>query len=291
MKKWAVVFALVSMVFVGCKDDKEDPNAQLNAELKLIDERLEQLGLTDKVLYDNTNGLRFVVHHYGEGPPPHLGQKVKITDVAGRLFSDGTIFTTGDINAKLDDVLPQGLAYSLGAFLEGTSATVYIPSKYGFGAAGTTGVPSNSIVVYDLFLEKVERTTEQQAKFQSDTSLISEFVIAQEIDNVIKHPSGIFYTIDVPGTGVSPIPYANANFEYKLKLLNQPTQTIQSNTLVNQNIFGLIDGLKIGLPLINVGTKATFYIPSGLGYGTSSSGTIPANSNLIFEITLTAVTE
>jgi FKBP-type peptidyl-prolyl cis-trans isomerase len=290
MKKWALVFALVSMLFVGCKDD-EDPNAQLNAELKLIDERLNELGLSDNVLYDNNNGLRFVIHHYGQGAPPHLGQNVKVTNVTGRLFSDGSAFTTEGINTKLDNVIPEGLRYSLGALLEGTSATVYMPSKYGYGKNGATGVPSNSILVYDIFLEDVTRTTTEQQQFQTDTAAIHNYLSTEGVADAIQHPSGIWYTVSGLGSGQSPTPYGNANFDYKLKLLTQSSSIIQSSTLSNQNIFGLIDGLKIGLPLIEVGNKATFYIPSGLAYGTGSTSTIPANSNLIFEITLTAISE
>ena len=38
--------------------------------------------------------------------------------------------------------------------------------------------------------------------------------------------------------------------------------------------------------LMNKGAKATLYIPSGLAYGNQAIGDIPANSNLIFEVTL-----
>jgi FKBP-type peptidyl-prolyl cis-trans isomerase FkpA/FKBP-type peptidyl-prolyl cis-trans isomerase FklB len=37
------------------------------------------------------------------------------------------------------------------------------------------------------------------------------------------------------------------------------------------------------------GGKATFYVPSALGYGPTSSGVIIANSNLIFEVELLEV--
>jgi FKBP-type peptidyl-prolyl cis-trans isomerase len=64
---------------------------------------------------------------------------------------------------------------------------------------------------------------------------------------------------------------------------------IESNTLENTAIFGLIDGFKVTLPLINEGTVATFYIPSGLAYGSNATTAIPANSNLIFNITLKSI--
>jgi FKBP-type peptidyl-prolyl cis-trans isomerase len=38
------------------------------------------------------------------------------------------------------------------------------------------------------------------------------------------------------------------------------------------------------------GGKATFYLPSGLAYGSKGSGSIPPNSNLIFEVELIGFT-
>ncbi|MCU0369158.1 MAG: FKBP-type peptidyl-prolyl cis-trans isomerase [Cyclobacteriaceae bacterium] len=50
---------------------------------------------------------------------------------------------------------------------------------------------------------------------------------------------------------------------------------------------------QVGLPKLPEGSKATLYIPSGLGFGTdalTSGGiTVPANSNLIYEVELVKV--
>ncbi len=49
----------------------------------------------------------------------------------------------------------------------------------------------------------------------------------------------------------------------------------------------MIKGLQEGLPLMTVGAKYIFYIPSNLAYGTQGAGgTIKPNSNLIFEVEL-----
>lgn len=48
---------------------------------------------------------------------------------------------------------------------------------------------------------------------------------------------------------------------------------------------GVIDGWKIGIPLLTVGDSATLYIPSGLGYGFYGfEPDIPKNANLIFNV-------
>jgi FKBP-type peptidyl-prolyl cis-trans isomerase FkpA/FKBP-type peptidyl-prolyl cis-trans isomerase FklB len=48
----------------------------------------------------------------------------------------------------------------------------------------------------------------------------------------------------------------------------------------------LIKGWQIGIPLMKKGGKATFYVPSELGYGGNDMGAIPPNSILIFDIEL-----
>jgi FKBP-type peptidyl-prolyl cis-trans isomerase FkpA len=48
----------------------------------------------------------------------------------------------------------------------------------------------------------------------------------------------------------------------------------------------VIQGWQEGIPLFKEGGSGMLLIPSALGYGSSSQGQIPANSVLIFEITL-----
>ena len=50
---------------------------------------------------------------------------------------------------------------------------------------------------------------------------------------------------------------------------------------------GLIPGFLEGIHLMSIGDKATFYIPSALGYGErGAGGVIPPNANIIFEVEL-----
>jgi len=51
----------------------------------------------------------------------------------------------------------------------------------------------------------------------------------------------------------------------------------------------LISGWQLGLPLIKPGGKIKLYLPPTLGYGSRTVGSIPANSILIFEISLVAI--
>ena len=291
---WSVFFIVLVLGMSSCFKNSEDPNAQLNADMKLIDEYLAATFVTD-ALYDNSSGLRFVIDTYGNDAPPHEGQTVKVEYIGKILTSSGlsnVSFDSGEINDNLEDVVPEGLKYALSLMLKGSSGTVYIPSKWGYGETGTTSVPANSILVYNVFVEDVIRTTTQINQMKADTAAIHTWIKANKPE-AIMHSSGFWYTIDQPGTGSYPTPYSVVAFDYTLKLLTNtgPGTAIQQNSSPNTGIFSLIDGLKLGFPRAQVGSTLTFYFPSILGYGATAQTSIPANSNLAFEIKLTSIAQ
>lgn len=53
----------------------------------------------------------------------------------------------------------------------------------------------------------------------------------------------------------------------------------------------MIEGFKEGLRLLNVGDKATLFLPYNLAYGESGNRMIPARSDLIFEVEVVALVE
>jgi len=175
-------------------------------------------------------------------------------------------------------------------------ATFYIPSKYGYGETGTNLIPPNSILIYEILSPiEVIKTTAEQTQFNADTTTIRQYINApaNNIKNAIKLSSGVWYTIDAVGTGKYPTPYDYITFQFKGTIMSN-NSVFQEGALPNlgESIspFGLIEGLKIGLPRMQEGGSATFYIPSGLAYGTATRTGIPANANLIFKIQLNSVT-
>jgi FKBP-type peptidyl-prolyl cis-trans isomerase len=285
LKRNTLIFLLVAMAAASCLEtDGPTVDNQLIKEIDEIDAYLKA-NVTDFVAYDQS-GIRIVIHEFGQNPPARQGQTIKAT-YTGKLFSDGSTFETGNLNTKVESITGEGLRYSITALLAGSRASFYVPSKYAFGAAGTTGVPPNSTIVYEsVTLTEVIRTSAEQTQFTLDTAAIHDFIIDNGIQNAIEHSSGMWYTIDQGGTGTFATVYNNVSFNYTGTLLSNGSE-FDKGQLTNQGIFGLIDGFKVGLPLMREGAKFTFYIPSGLGYGTSGAGSsIPANANLKFEVTL-----
>lgn len=125
-----------------------------------------------------------------------------------------------------------------------------------------------------------------QARLEQDITTIDAYLDDQQIV-AIEDPSGIRYTIDVPGSGVQPCIENNVTVSYEGKLLSTGVQFDASNTPVSFPLNNLILGWQIILPKIKSGSTVTLYIPSVFGYGarTDIPG-IPANSNLIFKIQL-----
>ena len=128
------------------------------------------------------------------------------------------------------------------------------------------------------------------------------------LTKAIKTDSGLQYVITQKGTGVKPaegtnvyIHYAGfledgALFDSSYEEVNKTFGKFDQNR-ANQGgyrpmgaqagRYQFIQGFIEGLNLMSFGDKATFFIPSNLGYGErGAGGVIPPNANIIFEVEL-----
>ena len=99
-----------------------------------------------------------------------------------------------------------------------------------------------------------------------------------------EDPRGFFYTINNPGSGDKPTPCSNVTVGYAGKLTNGNQFDAQQS--ISFPLSDLITGWKEGIPLIATGGSMKLYLPPSLGYGSQARPGIPANSILIFDITL-----
>lgn len=119
-----------------------------------------------------------------------------------------------------------------------------------------------------------------------DRNLILEYVAAKKL-NAIEDPSGLFYVVDVPGTGNAPTTASTIKMTYKGYLLNGQTfDATKPGDTFEWPLSRLILGWQIGIPKFKPGGKGILLIPSELGYGTRALPGIPANSVLAFDIEL-----
>ena len=105
-----------------------------------------------------------------------------------------------------------------------------------------------------------------------------------------KLPSGVYIQDITVGTGATAAANSTVTVFYTLWTPNGVQ--VQSNvggTSFTSALGGLIDGWKVGIPGMKVGGKRRLVIPSELGYGAAAQPGIPANSNLVFDVTLSGV--
>jgi FKBP-type peptidyl-prolyl cis-trans isomerase FkpA len=108
-----------------------------------------------------------------------------------------------------------------------------------------------------------------------------------------KHPSGFYYEIINPGSGVKPVLCSIITVGYTGTLTNGNVFDQQSSQ--SFQLGSLIEGWRKGVPLMQKGGTIKLYLPPSFGYGaidvkdTQGNVVVPANSILIFEIDLMEV--
>ena len=105
------------------------------------------------------SGLQYLVTKEGTGKQPAATSIVKV-HYTGKLV-DGTVFDSSvergePIEFPLNQVIP-GWTEGLQLMKEGGKATLYIPSKLGYGEQGVPGtIPPHSTLIFDVELIEVK---------------------------------------------------------------------------------------------------------------------------------------
>ncbi len=132
--------------------------AQLEADLKIIDDSLERWGINAS---KEPNGVRYLVQEAGTGAKPAL-DNVVVAKYTGKLLKTGVVFAPTDtINIRLYDLII-GWQTTLPLISNGSKVTLYIPSGYGYGSVdirdnqGAVLIPRNSNLIFDIELLDVK---------------------------------------------------------------------------------------------------------------------------------------
>ncbi len=124
----------------------------------------------------------------------------------------------------------------------------------------------------------------QKSQSDKDREAITQYISDNNIDAVELESTGLFYVIKKAGGSAHPNTNSEVTVNYDGHLLNgerfDKADTIK--LYLNQTIYGW----KLGIPLIGEGGSIQLIIPSTLGYGPRTTGSIPANSPLVFDVDL-----
>lgn len=306
----------LSLVLGSCMNDESDSITayeQLVEDIMEIDAYLEANPPADPsdIIVKDGSGIRLVITERpasdidGTEPVPMGAAQKNVMEVSyvGRLFSNGTQFEEDDSyaftlstsdNGGSGAIEIEGCNYALSMMTEGMKATAYIPSYYAYGTSGSGSIGANEILVFDLHVKAIDRSDEEPL-FSEDKAEIAEHL--ENVNNVVVHPNGFSYILESIGTGPRPDSYDQVTIRYTGKVLDNGVETVFAQDLDQGPESGFssmpvnyILGLAVGFQLMQEGDQATFYLPSALAYGSSSSENFAANSILVFKIELLKVT-
>ncbi len=288
---------ILLVVFMSCLDKDSGPTLSVEEQFTIDTTAIGNYLRTNNIpALKDASGVRFVIESLGTGFPPKLSSTVKVTYV-GRFLSE-VIFDQGTNSTFQMNGLIPGFQIGLALLPEGTKAKIYIPSGYAYGNRGVNDIPANSNLIFEIELIEVVTSELEKNQLGADTVAIDTYLVNNSI-TAIKDKTGLRYVITEEGSGPKPGLYDKVKLAYTGKLLkdgtvffsgtNGPTNTFDSR------VINYIYAFQAGVPKLPVGSKATFYVPSGLGFGnqavSNSTASIPANSNLIFEMEVQEIFE
>ncbi len=111
-------------------------------------------------------------------------------------------------------------------------------------------------------------------------------------EGVETRSSGLQYRVLEPGSGSEhPSPSDRVKVHYHGTLIDGTVfdSSVKRGEPIDFGLNQVIAGWTEGLQTMVVGEKTRLFIPSALGYGNSSAGSIPAGSLLIFDVELLAI--
>lgn len=148
--------------------------------------------------------------------------------------------------------------------------------------------------------QMAKQQKEEQKLIGVQEKELQKYFIANNL-TPLKTASGLYYVIKEEGAGAKPVTNDTVSLNYRGKLINGTIFDSNIDSAFNHmspfefplGIGRVIKGWDEGVALLSKGTKATFFIPSRLGYSTqavpgnpNNPKGIPANSILIFDVEL-----
>ena len=185
IKKGDKVFYFIKLVSVKTKEEvQKEQQAAFQKQIKeqMVKQEKEQSKNTAKeekelqAYFTKNNitplktplGTYYTINEKGEGAIPQNGDTV-VMNYTGKLL-DGTKFDSNE-DTSFHHVQPfefplganrviKGWDETIGFLPQNSKATLYIPSRNGYGAQGQAKIPANSILIFDVQLNNIKPKTE-----------------------------------------------------------------------------------------------------------------------------------
>lgn len=147
--KRILLFLFVAAVLVQCKKDEEN---QSEIDEEIITTYISNNNLDAQNIGD---GLYFVDEETGTGESPTSSSTVRVAYKG--YFTDGQVFdesSTAGIVFGLNQVI-EGWTKGIPYFKEGGKGKLLIPSDMAYGKNPPSGIPPNSVLIFDVHLIEV----------------------------------------------------------------------------------------------------------------------------------------
>lgn len=145
--KFLIPAICIFFLFGSCQKKKIEEQAK--KDKTIITEYLSKHNIN---AVSNSSGLYYNIEKVGVGVKPLSTSQVRVSYKG--YFSDETIFDESDeqgVIFGLESVI-KGWTEGIPYFNEGGSGKLYIPSSLAYGTNGTTGIPANSVLIFDIKL-------------------------------------------------------------------------------------------------------------------------------------------
>ncbi len=150
--------------------------------------------------------------------------------------------------------------------------------------------------MFEQQMKDAQAHAEKQIKV--DDEKIQAYIKENNLQNVQKTESGVYYVVNKPGQGAQASSGDQVSVHYKLSFLDgKEVENSRSNPMGNGEPFkfvlgqgSVIKGWDEAIQKLKKGSEATLLVPSPLAYGEQDRGPdMPANSILRFEVELVDV--
>ncbi len=254
----------------------------------------------------HANGVKYKMHKDVKGPLIKEGNILEL-NIVNRNAKDSMIFNTYEAGApfavEVSKTAYRGdLMSALMLLSKGDSATFWfdidsipdfepIPGLLEKGSLMKYTVKVEGVYTNDEYMKRQENLMAEQLK--KDTAAIVKYLKTNNIKNYKRTASGLFYVIESQGEtqSANPVTGQKVTVHYTGTLLNgNKFDSSRDRNAPFEFTLGrgeVIQGWDEGIALLNKGTKAKLFIPSGLGYGAQGAGgVIPGNAVLVFDVEL-----
>ncbi len=254
-----------------------------------------------------SRGLYYKIIVDAKNPKGKMGDIIKM-NLAYLTQKDSTLFSTydedmGPVQFTIGPPTFSGDPMEGFALLgEGDSAIFLMPadSAYRDQEMPPFAKPGEFVKIHVNVLSMMtkeefekKKAEDMKSQMEKDEVIIGNYLSAKGL-KAQKTASGLYYIIEKQGEGAKAEAGKTVTVNYTGKFLDGKPFDSSLNPGRTPFTFKLgagqvIKGWDEGIALLNVGGKGTLIIPSPLAYGSRSSGPIPANAVLLFDVELLGV--